>query len=160
MKVVDNPGGFGSACFAQRKEGGNTICHRYTKTEKVNILRGLEKLQLDQDMKLVDAATVLQVDPSCLTWWAQNNDDKLQCQQQVLVHSGPLGLLKDIEMDLCNYTEKWRQKGFEVNCFTLLRKAGQLRPGIIEKSLGAAKICISRFLAKNPHDIRSNDSVR
>jgi hypothetical protein len=50
MKVVYNPGGFASACFAQRKEGGNTICHRYTKTEKLNILHVLDKLQLDKGM--------------------------------------------------------------------------------------------------------------
>jgi hypothetical protein len=105
-------------------------------------------------MKLVDAATVLQVDPSCLTWWAQNKDDlkaNSKAGSNLLLHSGLLGILKDIEMGLLNYIEEWQQKEFEVNHFTLLRKAGQLRPAILEneKSLGAAKICISCYYAKN-----------
>ena len=43
----------------------------------------------------------------------------------------------------------WRQKGFEVNRFTLLRKAKELKPDVLERSEGAAKICLSCFLAKN-----------
>ena len=64
-------------------------------------------------------------------------------------HTGPNSLLHDIELDLLNFIEEWRQKGFDVNRFTLLRKAGQLKPAILEKSIAAAKICISRFLSKH-----------
>ncbi len=66
MKVIYNPGGFASGCFAHWKEG-NLLRHRYTKLEKLRILAVLEKLQADEGLNLVDAASVLQVNPSCLT---------------------------------------------------------------------------------------------
>ena len=82
--------------------------------EKLNILAVLENLQVDKGMKLVDAAFVLQVDPSCLTRWVKAKDD-LQVNPKTgnkfSLHKGPLGLLKDIEMDLLNYIEAWHQKG-------------------------------------------------
>ena len=53
MKVIYNPGGFASACFAQRKEGENLLHHRYTKLEKLNILAVFEKLQVDKGIKLL-----------------------------------------------------------------------------------------------------------
>ena len=153
MKVIYNPGGFASGRFAQRKEDGNLRRHRYTKLEKLRIIAVLEKLQADEGLNVVDAASVLQVDPACLSRWVKAKDD-LQANpkttgNKLSMHEGPVGILKDIEMDLLNYIEEWRQKGFEVNRFTLLRKAGQLRPAILGKSIGAAKICISRFLTKN-----------
>ena len=64
-------------------------------------------------------------------------------------HTGPNSVLHDIELDLLNFIEEWRQKGFDVYRFTLLRKAGQLKPAVLEKSVAAAKICLSRFLAKH-----------
>ena len=78
------------------------------------------------------------------------------------LHEGPMGLFKDIEIDLLNYIEEWHQKGFEVNCFTLLRKAGQLRPAIHDKSIGAAKRFISHFWMKNnfTHRISTHKAQR
>jgi hypothetical protein len=103
MKVVYNPGGFASACFTQRKKGGNLLHHRYTKLEKLNILTVLEKLQVDKGMTLEDAAFVLQVDPACLTQWVKAKDDlqpNPKTGNKFSLHEGPLGLLKDIVMDL------------------------------------------------------------
>ena len=121
--------------------------------EKLRIIAVLEKLQADEGLNLVDAASVLRVDPACLSHWVKAKND-LQANpkttgNKLSMHEGPVGILKDIEMDLINYIEEWRQKGFEANRFTLLREAGQLRPAILDKSIRAAKICISRFLMKN-----------
>ena len=58
-------------------------------------------------------------------------------------------VIAEIEQDLLDFVEMWRQKGFEVNRFTLLRKVKELKPDLLERSEGAAKICLSRFLAKN-----------
>ncbi len=63
--------------------------------------------------------------------------------------SGYSGLLKGVEAELLEFVEEWRQKGFDVNRYTLLRKAGTMVPEILQKTEGAAKICLSRFLAKN-----------
>jgi hypothetical protein len=63
-------------------------------------------------------------------------------------HAGPTSVIAEIEQDLLEFFEMWRQKGFEVNRFTLPRKAKELKPDVLEHSEGAAKICLSRFLAK------------
>ena len=72
------------------------------------------------------------------------------------------GLLKDIETKLVGYVEEWRQKGFEVNRFALLRKASTLRPEILNKTEGAGKMCLSRFLARNnlTHRVATHMSQR
>ena len=54
-----------------------------------------------------------------------------------------------MEAELLEFVEEWRQKGFDVNRFTLLRKAGTLKPEILNKTDGAVKIYLSWFLAKN-----------
>ena len=59
-------------------------------------------------------------------------------------HKGHSSMLADIEKDLLNFIEEWHQKGFDVNRFTLLRKAGQLKPAVVEgRSNFAVKICLS-----------------
>jgi hypothetical protein len=77
-------------------------------------------------------------------------------------HAGPIGIFADIEKDLLNYVEEWRQKGFDVNRFTLLRKAGQLKPEILEKSHFAIKMSISRFLSKHrlTHRVTTHQAQR
>ena len=68
---------------------------------------------------------------------------------KMAAHAGPTSVIAEIEQDLLDFVEMWRQKGFEVNRFTLLRKAKELIPDVLEHhSEGAAKICLSRFLAK------------
>ena len=65
------------------------------------------------------------------------------------LHSGPASLLDEIEEDLLNFIREWRQKGFKVNCFSLLRKAYELNPKLREHSEPAGKMCLSQFLARN-----------
>ncbi len=64
------------------------------------------------------------------------------------IHAGPTSLVASIEQDLFDFIKEWHQKGFEVNCFTLLRKAGQLKPELLDHSEPALKICLMHFLAK------------
>jgi len=68
---------------------------------------------------------------------------------KLAAHAGSASVMAEIEQDLLDFVEMWRQKGFEVNRFTLLRKARELKPTVLERSEGAAKICLSSFLAKN-----------
>ena len=44
------------------------------------------------------------------------------------------GLLKGVEAELLEFVEEWRQKGFDVNRYTLLRKAGTMVPEILQKT--------------------------
>ncbi len=66
---------------------------------------------------------------------------------KMATHTGLTSLIAEIKQDLLDFIEMWRQKGFEVNCFTLPRKANELKPEVLQLSEGAAKICLSCFLA-------------
>ncbi len=153
MKVVYNPGGFCGQRHCMRHEIGRTANrHRYTDAEKLAILRVLDNLMVENRMTQAQAADVLRVDTSCLTRWAQKKDElgaEPKKMHKLSEHTGPNSVLHDIELDLLNFIEEWRQKGFDVNRFTLLRKAGQLKLAILEKTVASAKICISRFLVKH-----------
>ena len=153
MKIVYNPGGFNGQRHCVRHEIGRSANrHRYTNAEKLAILRVLDNLMVEHRMTQAQAADVLRVDTSCLTRWAQKKDElgaEPKKMHKLSEHTGPNSVLHDIELDLLNFIEEWRQKGFDVNRFTLLRKAGQLKPAILEKTVASAKICISRFLAKH-----------
>ncbi len=111
------------------------------------------------------AGAVLKIDPSCLSRWAKRKDDFLAEDHRTSKfsdHTGPVSIFTDIEKDLLDYIEEWRQKGFDVNRFTLLRKAGQLKPEILQKSTFAIKMSISRFLSKNKltHRVTTHQAQR
>jgi hypothetical protein len=77
--------------------------------------------------------------------WAQKKDTIQASDGKKLRKSscsGKNGLLKNVESELLEFI-------IDVNRFTLLRKAGTLKPEILNKTERAAKICLSRFLAKN-----------
>ena len=140
--------------------------HRYTRGEKLAILGVLDKLMVEEGMNQARAGAVLKVDPACLTRWAQKKEDFLEnikeTKTKMSDHQGPVSVFADIEKDLLNYIEEWRQKGFDVNRFTLLRKAGQLKPEILQKSTFAIKVAISRFLAKHglTHRVTTHQAQR
>jgi hypothetical protein len=167
MKLIYNPGGFGASRQAHRYDAGHRgHRHRYTRGEKLAILGVLDKLMTDEGMTQAQAGAVLKVDPACLTRWAQKKGDFLEnikeTKTKMSDHQGPISVFADIEKDLLNYIEEWRQKGFDVNRFTLLRKAGQLKPEILQKSTFAIKVAISRFLTKNKltHRVTTHQAQR
>ncbi len=123
---------------------------RYTNQEKLNILSLVQKTKLEEGLNAAQAASSLQIDPSLLSRWAQKKDTiQGSSGSKLTASSGHTGLLTDVQAELLAFVEEWRQKGFDVNRFTLLRKAGTLKPEILNKSEGAAKICLSWLLAKN-----------
>ena len=167
MKLVYNRGGFNAVRQAQRYDAGHMgHRHRYTQREKLAILGVLDKLMIDEGMSQAQAGAVLKIDPACLTRWAQKKEDFLknikETKTKLAAHQGPISVFADIEKDLLTYIEEWRQKGLEVNRFTLLRKAGQLKPEILQKSNNAIKMSISRFLAKNKltHRVTTHQAQR
>ena len=123
---------------------------RYTNQEKLNILSLVKKMKLEEGLNAAQAASALQISPSLISRWDQKKED-LQASDGKKLSAAPgyRGLLKDVEAELLEFVEEWRQKGFDVNRFTLLRKAGTMMPEILNKTEGAVKICLSRFLAKN-----------
>jgi hypothetical protein len=154
MKLIYNPGGFCASRHTQKYESGRfTGCRtRYTNAEKVNILSVVRRLQTEQHFSLTLAAQFVQIAPPVICRWAKKAQE-LQCDSKkagkMSCHAGPASLVDDIEEALLNFIDEWRQKGFEVNRFTLLRKAYELKPELRERSEPAAKICLSRFLARN-----------
>jgi hypothetical protein len=113
------------------------------------------------------AGAVLKVDRSCLSRWAKKKDDFLAEDHRTSKfsdHTGPVSvsIFADIKKDLLNYIKEWRQKGFDVDRFTLLRKARQLKPEILQKSTFAIKMSILRFLSKNKltHRVTTHQAQR
>ena len=154
MKISYNPGGFNAKRHFDRHDTGRSVNrHRYTNAEKLGILGVFDKLVMEERMTQSQAADVLKVNQSCISRWAKKKDELLanpKKSNKMSDHKGHLSMLADIEKDLLNFIEEWRQKGFDVNRFTLLRKAGQLKHEVIEgRSNVAVKICLSRFLAKH-----------
>ena len=153
MKVVYNPGGFNSSRHFERYESGFSGSRtRYTNAEKLNIISVVQKLMQNEQMSLVQVAAVVKIDPSMICRWLKNVENLRadpRKASKMAAHAGPTSVMAEIEQDLLDFVEMWRQKGFEVNRFTLLRKAKELKPDVLERSEGAAKICLSRFLAKN-----------
>ena len=155
MKIaVYSCGGFNSSRHVERwgSNGFSGSRTRYTNQEKLNILSLVEKMKLEEGLNAAQAAAFLQISPSVISRWAQKKDTIQASDAKKLRKSscaGKNGLLKNVESELLEFIDEWRQKGFDVNRFTLLRKAGTLRPEILNKTEGAAKICLSCFLAKN-----------
>jgi len=154
MKIVYNPGGFNSARHTEKYASGRfTGCRtRYTNAEKLNILSVVQKLRAEEHLNLTQAAEFVQIAPPVICRWAKKIEE-LQSDPKkagkMAFHGGPASLVDDIEQDLLDFIKEWRQKGFEVNRFTLLRKAYELKPEVRQRSEPAAKICLSRFLARN-----------
>ena len=147
MKIaVYNRGGFNSSRHAERwRSGGFSGSRaRYTNKEKLNILSLVEKMKLEEGLNAAQAASSLQISPSVISRWAQKKD-MIQAAdgKKMSAATGYSGLLKGVEAELLEFVEEWRQKGFDVNRFTLLRKAGTIKPEILNKTEGAAKICLS-----------------
>ena len=153
MKLVYNPGGFNSSRHSRKYEAGFSGSRaRYTNAEKLNIISVVQKLMQDELLSLVQAAAVIKIDPSMICRWLKNVENLRadpRKASKMAAHAGPTSVIAEIEKDLLDFVVMWRQKGFEVNRFTLLRKAKELKPDVLERSEGAEKICLSRFLAKN-----------
>ena len=155
MPPVYNPGGFANARHKARFESGHFAGsrNRYTFGEKVNILNVYNKLRRDDNLTLSQAAAVLNIDPSLLSRWSKRVDEferDSKNASKMASHPGHGSMIAEIEQDLLDYVEMWTQKGFEVNRFTLLMKVRELKPDIVlERSCGAMKVCLSRFLARN-----------
>ncbi len=96
---------------------------RYTNADKVNILSVVHRLQTEQCFSLTLAAQFILIIPPVICRFAKKAQE-LQCGSKkagkMSFHAGPTSLVDDIEEELLNFINKWRQKGFKVNRFTLL----------------------------------------
>ena len=138
MKIaVYSRGGFNSSRHARHwgSEGFSGSRTRFTNQEKLNILSLVEKMRLEEGLNAVEAASVLQISHSVISRWAKKKDTIQAADGNKLsAGSGYSGLLKGVEAELLEFVEEWRQKGFDVNRYTLLRKAGTMVPEILQKT--------------------------
>jgi hypothetical protein len=137
MKVVYNPGGFNSTRHFERYESGFSGSRtRYTNSEKLNIISVVQKMMQDDHFSLVQAASVVKINPLMICRWLKNVEN-LQADprkaSKMVAHAGRTSVIAEIEQDLLDFVKMWRQKGFEVNRFTLLRKAKELRPDVLDQ---------------------------
>jgi hypothetical protein len=133
MKIVYNPGGFNSTHHTEKYASGQfTGCRtRYTNAEKLNILSVVQKLRTHDNLNLTQVAHVVQIAPPVICRWAKKvvelRSDPTKAGKMAL-HCGPASLVNEIEQEILDFIKEWRQKGIDVNSFTLLRKAYELKP--------------------------------
>jgi hypothetical protein len=116
---------------------------RYSNAEKINILPVVEKLQSEQHLNLTQAAAHVHINPSIIYKWSKNIEEINRNPKKAAKMAAPLGptsLVANIEEGQLNFIKQWRQKGFEVHRFALLRKARELKPDVLDHSEGATKI--------------------
>ena len=139
MKLVYNPGGFNSSCHSRKYEAGFSGSRtRYTNAEKLNIISVVQKLMQDELLSLVQAAAVVKIDPSMICRWLKNVENLRadpRKASKMAAHAGPTSVIAEIEKDLLDFAKMWREKGFEVNRFTLLRKAKELKQRSSDRTL-------------------------
>jgi hypothetical protein len=147
---VYNKSGFNHRRSLERATCRSTIRHRYTFAEKMKVVEAASKMQLEEHFSLTDSATILKVHPTMIYRWAKKNiDDGNIESNKFQIHPGPTSILHDIERELVEFVDEWRQKGLPVNRYNLVKKVIQLKPEFSEKSEQAAKMSISRFMARN-----------
>jgi hypothetical protein len=86
---------------------------------------------------------VVKIDPLMICRWLKNVENLRADPRKALMmaaDAGPTSVIAEIKQDLLDFVGMWHQKGFEVNCFTLLRKAKELKPDVLKHSEGVAKI--------------------
>ena len=79
-------------------------------------------MKLEEGLNAAQAAAFLQISQSVISRWAQKKDTIQASDGKKLRKSscsGKNGLLKNVEVELLEFIEEWRQKGFNVNRFTL-----------------------------------------
>ena len=148
---VHNKSGFNHHHSLERATIRSTIRrHCYTFAKKMKVVEAAYNMQMEEHLSLTDSAKVLKVHPTMIYRWAKKkNTDDANIQSLFQLHPGPTSILHDIEQDLVDFVEEWRQKGLPVNRYSLVKKVIQLKPEFSEKSEHAAKMSISRFLARN-----------
>jgi hypothetical protein len=97
------------------------------------------------------AAAFLQVSPSLVSRWRAKSSALEQAARpnSLAVHKGPAAILAEFKEQMLDYVSKWRGKGMDVSCLSLIQKACQLSPGFAGKTLDAQKMCISCFMMQN-----------
>jgi hypothetical protein len=152
MKLIYNPGAFNTCCYAEKYESGFEGSHtRYTLGKKLSIISVVEKLRQEEQLSLSEAAVHVQIDPTMISRWLKRLRISMEIPRRHPRWQFMLTIqaLFNIKQDLLAFIVEWCQKGFKVNRFTLLRKAGQLKPELFEHSKPTHKIDISCFPAKN-----------
>ena len=84
----------------------------------MNILSVVQKLRTDEHLSLTLAAHVVQIAPPVICRWAKKVEE-LQSDPnkagKMARHGGPASLVDEIEQELLDFIEEWRQKGIDVN---------------------------------------------
>ena len=104
-----------------------------------------------EGISLAHAAAAVNMPVSSLSRWRNDiSSDVIESQKaKKSSHQCPTGFLEDIKVDLINFIDKWRDRGFPVSRLSVVKKAGQLKPEFEEKSMEARFMCVSRFLQQN-----------
>jgi hypothetical protein len=97
-------------------------------------VKAANKLRIEECISFTDSAAVLKVHPTMIYHWSKKNTDEPFLLSQLQVHPGQMSILHDIEGDLVDFVNEWRQKGLPVKCYNLMKKVIKLKLEFAAKS--------------------------
>ena len=151
MRLIYNPSGTSHARDALRIENRAEQRHHFTAGEKMKILRAVDAMVATENLPFNMAATRLGVNPKSVKTWRKNavalSDSS--AKNKLILHKGPSGIVSEVKVELIEFMEHWRLRGFPVIRMCLMRKVCKLKPEFLQKSCGARLMAISCFLMKN-----------
>jgi membrane-bound inhibitor of C-type lysozyme len=151
MRLIYNPSGTSHARDALRIENRAEQRRHFTAGEKMKILRAVDAMVATENLPFNMAATRLGVNPKSVKTWRKNavalSDSSVE--NKLILHKGPSGIVSEVKVELIEFVEHWRLRGFPVTRMCLMRKVCKLKPEFLQKSCGARLMAISRFLVKN-----------
>ena len=123
----------------------------YTASEKMKIVLAVEAMMATENLPLNVAATRHGVSPASVVYWRKNAValSGSSVKNKLILHKGPSGIVSEVKVELIEFMEHWRLRGFPVIRMCLMRKVCKLKPEFLQKSCGARLMAISRFLMKN-----------
>ena len=151
MRLIYNPSGTSHARDALRIENRTEQRRHFTAGEKMKIVREVDAMMATENLPLIVAATRHGVKPTSVTTWRKNavalSDSSVE--NKLILHKGPSGIVSEVKVELIEFVEHWRLRGFPVTRMCLMRKVCKLKPEFLQKSSAARLMAISRFLMKN-----------
>jgi hypothetical protein len=141
--------GISQHCLEQRLNADNHRRRQFTLAQRLHLL-SLYKKAMEEGLSFTRAAESIDVGKSSLARWHQElvvRDPTTTLassrSKSIMNGPGPTSILADIKHDLTLFITEWRDRGMPVSCWTIVKKAGELKPEFLDKSYHARAIAVS-----------------
>jgi hypothetical protein len=148
-KMIYLKSGISQHCLKQRLNADNHCRRQITLVQRLHLL-SLHKKAMEEGLSFTCAAESIDVGKSSLLRWHQelvvrDPTTTLASSRSEIVRNGPgpTSILADIKHDLILFITEWRDRGMPVSRWTVVKKAGELKPEFLDQSYHARAIAVS-----------------